>query len=539
MLFPDRERPRRRVSVEKLFIFSILLGAALGQNQNAQNQSATVPNQTQKTQLPTAQSHKSKTDPELQAIIAAAETVPPEFGADVMIRLAESSKVTTSGAKVTLLTKAFNLAAGAELPVKRAGGGPGGNMFDARSAMLARAYRLNLDKVSLQARAVIDLLPLNSARAREMFDQIQIPALAPVGCQERLTYDLDLFYQALAKIVRAGLPPRDKEKGRAITLLSPFVSGLQSHAQVKPVAELLVEAQLSPADLAQLSNTFAGVLLQLHGDERSFAAGTMGPGASTSGAIADLVAALDEKQVSSAILLRSYRQYLVSNFGDVHCAGGRGQGDANSLPGSIRNFNQRFQHDLQAGQIAPIAADELKNSRIVAPPAATPYWQSAEGKKLMTELRNLRAGSPEETGENESDTPEKTNSTPSSQLTDFLTEIEAWQPQDDPPADVFHEKSILYQGLMDLAPTPPQRLQVINSFVSFMELYSGQLPTRIEWLLPADDLLAGRRAATDRQEVIQAFLNSGDPTLSLYARLERLDPRKTSTEQSGASHSEK
>jgi len=508
--------------VSGLLMLALVLGPAVGQSGTP----VPPPDQVKKLKRQPGTGNQGKTDPELQAMVEGVAVAPPEIGADVLIRLAESKKVTTRATKVEFLSKAFDLAATAELPVKRAALSGG----DTPSALLSRAYRLNMDKLSLQSRAVNDLLPLDSTKARDLLEEIQFPALPPVGCEERLTYDLELFYETLAKVARHGFTAKDKLKGRQIALLTPFVGTLQSHAQAKPAAELLVSARLSASDLGQLTNLFAGALAQLHGDERSFAATAIGPGGDgVSGSVGNLVTTLEAKEISSVALLRALRQYLVSNFGEVRCATWRADNDP--VPEAVKYFNQQFRRELQLAQIAPITGDELKKARIIprVPPAV--YWQSPESKRLVTEMRTLtgmrrlRFGD----GESELTDAEKTTSNWSAQLTDFVTALEAWQPDNEPAANVFHQKSILYEGLIDVMPAGPERSKVIESFVRFLEQNSGQTPSRIEWLVHADDLLSGKRAADDRQEVIQAFVNSGDPTLSLYGRLERWEQRDAGT----------
>jgi hypothetical protein len=505
-------------------LLALLLGTAIGQNRAP----APPPDQAKKPKPQAGTGNQGKTDPELQAMVDGAAAAAPEVGADVLIRLAESRKVASRATKIEFLSKAFDLAATAEQPVKRLA------MFggDTPSALLSRAYRLNMDKLSLQSRAVNDLLPLDAAKARELFEEIQFPALSPVGCEERLTYDLDLFYETLGKVARLGFTAKDKLKGRQIALLTPFVGTLQSHAQAKPAAELLVGARLSASDLGQLANAFAGALAQLRGDERSFAATAMGPGGNgISGSVAMLVTTLEAKEISSITLLRALRQYLVSNFGEVRCAETlRGQADNSSLPEAVKYFNQQFRRYLQTAQIAAITEDELKKARIIprVPPAV--YWQSPESKRLATEMRRLRFGD----GESRLTDADRTTSAWSSRLTDFVTELEAWQPDNEPAANVFHQKSILYEGLIDLMPSGPEKSKVLQSFVEFLEQNSVQTPTRIEWLVHADDLLSGKRAADDREEVIQAFVSSGDPTLGIYGRLERWEPRNAGAEPEAA-----
>jgi hypothetical protein len=80
--------------------------------------------------------------------------------------------------------------------------------------------------------------------------------------------------------------------------------------------------------------------------------------------------------------------------------------------------------------------------------------------------------------------------------------------------------------LIALIPNGPERSKVIDSFVEFLEQNSEQTRTRVEWLLMVNRLLSGAAAADDRKEVMQAFLNSRDSALSVYAHLELVNPRQ-------------
>jgi hypothetical protein len=439
-----------------------------------------------------------------------------------MIRLAESGKVPNRATKLDLLARAFYLAATVEQPIKRAGIPPFHS--DTRSGHLAISFRLlNLDRLSLQSRAVSDMLPLDSAKARDLFEQIRFPTLAPLACEEPLAYDPTLFYETLGKVARDGFSAKDKLKGHHVDLLMPYVSALQSHAQVRPAAQLLVSADLTPTERAQLSDLFAGALSQLRGDERSFAAAAAVPGEyNVSTSVANVITMLDRKGLESIALLKALRQYLVSNFGNIRCAETVGEeAKKDSLPEAVKTFNQQCRAALQRAQIPLIREDELKGARIGSKFEDRAFWQSAASDRLLTDVKRLRFG--------DGDEPLTTvaRSTPawSAEFTDFLTELEAWNPDSEAAADYFVQKSILYEGLIDLIPNGPDRSKVIDSFVGFLEQNAVPTTSPIEWFLPANLLLSGAWAADDKEEVIQAFLNSRDSVLSLYARLERWDPR--------------
>jgi hypothetical protein len=231
---------------------------------------------------------------------------------------------------------------------------------------------------------------------------------------------------------------------------------------------------------------------------------------------------LDRKGLESIALLKALRQYLVSNFGNIRCAETVGEeAKKDSLPKAVKTFNQQFRAALQRAQIPLIREDELKVARIGSKFEDRGFWQSAASNRLLTDVKRLRFGE----GEEPLTAAAKSTSDWSAQLTDFLTELEAWSPDGETAADYFVQKSILYEGLIDVIPNGPDRSKAIDSFVGFLEQNAVQTTSPIEWFLPVNQLLSGARAVDDREEVIRAFLNSRDSVLNLYARLERWDPR--------------
>jgi hypothetical protein len=116
-------------------------------------------------------------------------------------------------------------------------------------------------------------------------------------------------------------------------------------------------------------------------------------------------------------------------------------------------------------------------------------------------------------------------------LTDFLTKLESWRSDSEPADDFFHQKSVLYQGLIELIPvSEPERLKVINSYVEFLGQNYFQRKSRSEWFLHVADLLSRFSPATHNQEtmeIVHAFLTSSDPTLNLYGRVAQWEPSAT------------
>src|SRR5579863_3639162 len=122
----------------------------------------------------------------LQSIADLATTAPPEFAADALLRIVESGKLADRNARRALVEQAFGLAASAKFGVRM--NGLPGTVTDTASGSLSQAYALKLDVSSLQSRAVEDLLPLDASKARELFEQIVKPTLAPLTCDDALVY---------------------------------------------------------------------------------------------------------------------------------------------------------------------------------------------------------------------------------------------------------------------------------------------------------------------------------------------------------------
>jgi hypothetical protein len=452
-------------------------------------------------------------EPELQVIVDATAAVPPEFGADVLIQASTLLQKTDRGNRTSLLTKAFYLAGSAEDRVKRmATYGP----IDSRTGSLGRAFDLNLDTLSLQARVVSEELALDPSKARALAKQIQFPSLDTVECTDPLSYDLRFFYETAASVARAGFTPKERARGDINAFLMPYISQLQSHAQVGPAAQLLVAADLPVSELAELLGPFTQSLSQLTGDPRSFEIRTNRGSVEE---MARLVKVLDAKGNTTFGLLKAERQYLVSNFDGLHCGEmDQATGSKDPLPQQIKDFNQYFHSALQTYQISPIAKDDLKDARVGVKAQSFTYWETADSHRLLMEVKALRFGN----GKLQLTDAAKATPDWSTKLVDYLTDLESWKGDSEATsADYFDEKSILYMALIEIIPKGPSRSKVVDSYVRFLEQTSIQTTSRIEWFRPVADLLSRASPADKGEEVIQALVNSRDPTLSLYGRLAR------------------
>ena len=137
------------------------------QHKGAKNESAA--NAENKTRSKSDDGKEEKKSAEIESFIMHAQSVPAEFSADLVIQLVRSGKIKERKRRQDLLIEAFYTAAKAKQPLKLAA--LPGSAVDSRLGYRANAFRLGLDSLSLQSRAIKALLPLNKKRARQLFDE--------------------------------------------------------------------------------------------------------------------------------------------------------------------------------------------------------------------------------------------------------------------------------------------------------------------------------------------------------------------------------
>ena len=205
-----------------------------------------------------------------RSIADMAAAAPPEFTADALLRIVESGKLADKNARLQLIEQAFQLAASAKFPVRMQG--LSGTTTDTASGSLSQAYDLKLDALSLQSRAVEDLLPIDPSKARELFGEIVKPTLAPLTCDDALVYEPSEYYRALSAVVNGGFTPKEKAKDEPFNLMQDAVGLAISPSQLAPLAKSIQSAGVTAAQRQMLWARFAGLLDSMQPDQRSFGA---------------------------------------------------------------------------------------------------------------------------------------------------------------------------------------------------------------------------------------------------------------------------
>jgi hypothetical protein len=391
-----------------------------------------------------------------------ARGLPPEFAADALLRIAAAAGSHDLAFERQTIEDAFYLAAQSQEPfARRRWPHAAVNLFD-------KAYTQGLDACTLQCRAVDALLPIDYKKARELFSEIPAPRIPQPGCQDTLAPDVAIFYNTLAEVAARAFNAKEVSDEEPFHLFERYVGGANSLLQIDPAARMLAGARMNPAQLEALVASLAASLQQLSPDARSIAMnGEAGDAVST------LAAAGGGHNINVQPLLDAWRTY----------AGRKPDGDP--CPDITEQCASSECRDL-SNQFAALINGK-GGFALTLEQKSAPEW----GAKLR----------------------------------EYLAALAAWKCSDD-PSECFHAKGQFYGELFELAPNNLDRDLLLRSLLAWLEQNSYQHDHQVEWFYPVNTLLVhafadphGMRAAID------TMLNSPDPVISFYARLEQLLPR--------------
>ena len=448
--------------------------------------------------------NSNKRPVEILNVLSEARSAPPEFAADVILRLATSRKVQDRNWKKELLEDAFRLATKGEQKLKR---DYAGAVVDTREGYLSLALQLKLDVLSLQSKIVTEMLSLDKLRAREMFSEISPDLKLPVlTCSDALIPDVADFYFAMKRVAQESFSASEIRDGLQISFLQRYVSAMSSPVQVGPIAKVIATGDFSPLHFSMLLQSFIEALKRISADYRAFSYAAFRDSLTSS--LTQLIEVSDRKGVPDTELLQAMRAYLIKSFTSTQCIDNTVK-RKNDVPGFIKIANQDM---LKTN---PILFEDIQPSVVEGSVKTEPLWQSSKSKDMLWALKQLRFG-PDEKARSESD-----KATPAwhKQLTDFLNELDRWSASDEQSElEYFHQKGIAYRVLSEIVPSGLVRENIWRSQAAFLS--SGYMQdAKIEWFLHANHLLnqIGPAPAKDRQALIGILELSPNSVLRTYA----------------------
>jgi hypothetical protein len=449
---------------------------------------------------------RARLPPELEPLFGIALAAPPEFASSALLRL--DARVTGKELRRDLIDMAFHLAAKAQNPVRLT---PfRGVDADTRTGNLGTALNLKMDALSLQSHAVEDMLRVDPARARELFGEIARSALAPASCEDSLLPDVSPYYEALAAVVEGAFTPKERAGGEHLSFATAMLSRVSSIAELGPAARMLVSVQFPRPQFEIALGSYTSRLDGMPLDNRSF----LHFSKSFESEIAAVVERARALGASPDPLIETYRKFLVTQFRGPRCSESGKPGGRMVQAG---NTTELFGEAIR-GDRPPLRAEELAPERVDGEMKLDRYWQSGPGQRIFQECMKLRQGP---AGYTVSDATRRSHEW-SRQLTDFLGTLANWRPSDEASeADYYHQKAIVYEALIELAPSGDLSSKIIAEFVDFLKSSNVQQSNAVEWFWHARSTVQRAAASHPEQaaQLLAAYRASGNIVLVLEAML--------------------
>lgn len=458
---------------------------------------------------------------ELVRLIDELRAAPPEFAADSMIKLSPHPEIDDKW-KVEILEDAFRIAFDAKYPYKMKHLSE--SQAETRTGYKSRAFDLKMDRMSLQLRAILNLIRLDAKKARALWSETRKLNLPALRCEETLLYDISDYYRAMTEMARSAFAREEMEIGEEVHFVDSHLVNMAFPAEVMEAAFAITDFKTTPAQFNALVETYSRALENIANDNRSFWFNTD----RLLAAALKLVGECNRRGFPSYFLLTRFREYLVRQLGAPRCADNlMSDGKRARAPKFVTDFNaalDRYEY------IPKITDNDVKPRKIDRAASFYPYWRSPRAERLFQKVQLLRfSQTPEQTTEAKSNKPPEPLSFEARQasewqyqLSDFLDKMHEWKPEHEASmADYFHQKCRLFNELLELSPNSSMRLRMTDEYMAFLEQNRFQRESFIEWFLHVSDLLRRIRLMEEEEKnlALEALRYSNDHALRLCVKL--------------------
>lgn len=457
--------------------------------------------------LPAQSAAPPKRPPESVALVEQAASLPREFSADTMLRLANSSLIQEQKWKKELVEEAFWAGAHASLPYQQ--------WADRMDSLPTRAVRANrMEALTLQSRAVEAMMRLDSARALQLFGAMRPLKLSDPPCSEVYTADLSIYYRVAAEVFEQAFSEKERKDGDDIAFLKQRIAAIDSPFQVAPALKTFLALKLTPEQRTALLIAFSGALDWTSSADRAY------------GAIErDLVPEMKAEMTDTPAFVAALRGYIVRQVRARRCS--NNVPATGKQPVSVEQFNALvFKLDPALNHLKPISAEEALPAGISDSYPSQLLWRSRQAKNVLAELRWLHHGDP---GAQERllTLEERSKDIWLQHFQETLKLMDDWKEEDEAsPEEYFCMASDALNDLAALAPSDRIRNRAMSAYLEFLEEHYANIENHNLWFTQFRQMLYRARFSKDPAEkawILHSMERSSNPIISLYSKLERLE----------------
>ena len=446
---------------------------------------------------------RQKKYPDLSIIVERAQSVPPEFAAATLLRVASSPKIAEIAWKKELVAEAFRLAGISRFPINR-------SAPNVRPAVFI-AWGQKLDRLSLESVAVRQMMLLDKAKAWEMFDSIRKPDIAHASCGDSLLDNPTAYFAVLGIVSKQRFGDDLRSRNEQLEWLNQRVSAIQSAVELPLILDALMESHITPAQWKVLVGSSMAAMDRISGDDRAFTASLQ----TVDFAFEKLVSTIKQAGINADPLLMSYRSFLVRHFTAVRC-GNFEEHDASI----VKEFDLNYVNPGNPS-ITAITGNEMKASSVGSGAKAKSVNTHGD---LEQQFYRLMFGN---SSRGLSDV-DKNKEAWRDEFQIYLKNILDAKPQSSESEEAFFLKQVeRLTSATVVVPTGPERDKVIAGFLSYLKNDNLQQSNFLLWFYQFEQLalLTNSIRPADQQRFLAAVERTGHPVMSLYALRERILPQ--------------
>jgi hypothetical protein len=378
---------------------------------------------------------------------------------------------------------------------------------ESRVAFIGNSYSLQMDKLSLESRAVLQMTSLNASEAIQLFQNFPPPSPPAADCSMAFVADVSIYYTALAKVLdlfRTRKARKDAEL--AYSLLESSITATTSPTQLLPLGKAIAAANIDSERLSSFLNLLSAQITNFPVDDRSLNSRNYWDGIIV---FSDLAW---KHKISRAGLVGAFRDYLDRSVRGPHCE------DNLKDPAALATLCKSLNKDLAtlAPAVAPISVPDSV-SAIDARPDTGEYWQSPKGKLLLIDAKHLNF---DDQWKPFSDT-DRQRPEWRDRVQHMLDDMEHWYENDEQDsADYYHERCILLSRLLSELPPGPVYDRVLMLWINTLEGSSLQWESPAEWYYGVKEFLEPGKKGSIPLARISVLKQSSNPNLHAIGVLE-------------------
>lgn len=471
-------------------------------------------------------------------LVGKARSTPAEFSADALLRIARApSSSLTAAKRQELIQEAFDLAEGAQEPVRltiRAGGA------ETLAALLSSGFNREIDRVSLQSRAVLALLPMNAVAARRLAERIHTVGAPLLPCESALTVDFSRLADAIVAVTNQAFSKAERADERHLRFLSGFLGRLDSLSHLPMALRIIqrVEASTKEREALLVSSS---QLLQSHMSDPAALASKSADIGRTLTALSGQVGSTDLRSFLSLYGARIAAQIANEICSDTDLnpfirPNAAHDGDPARI--EIEKFNALVDALLSDDVLAlKLRPERIEVGRRKGRQRNPTLFLSGQGKKLWNDLLERGYRSSER---------DRLSNEWRTEIGQLFLDVTSWQAQKENEL-YFHEKTVLLKCLAripqshggsgvrrqgsSLPPRPPNplarninRSDMVAEFTKFLDGSDAAAvfaKRRVEWLAPVAGFESAAMVFDDveRRALYTSLCGSPNANLSLIGSL--------------------